>query len=187
MQIWRLCSMTDLKLKSWFLRLTIFHCLKVSITKISKSLKCMTVTTARIIWVFKTLPKVWRKCSEGCSGNLCSPQHHKLSACKNQKIFGNNLKTFEERFKIILAFEVRDVLWPPPSRHDVNTENPRQPNGNRCRGIFYVFILYLILVPYFVDESRPSLSNFCTNPLIVAYAAFWKSFSSILVENSSVP
>ena len=27
----------------------IFHCLKVSITKISKSLKCMTVTTARII------------------------------------------------------------------------------------------------------------------------------------------
>lgn len=43
---------------------------------------------------------------------------------KIKKIFGNNLKTFEERFKIILAFEVRDVLWPPPSRHDVNTENP---------------------------------------------------------------
>ena len=34
---------------------------------------------------------------------------------KIKKIFGNNLKTFEERFKIILAFEVRDVLWPPPS------------------------------------------------------------------------
>ena len=29
---------------------------------------------------------------------------------KIKKIFGNNLKTFEERFKIILAFEVRDVL-----------------------------------------------------------------------------
>lgn len=29
---------------------------------------------------------------------------------KSKKIFGNNLKTFEERFKIILAFEVRDVL-----------------------------------------------------------------------------
>lgn len=34
---------------------------------------------------------------------------------KIKKILGNNLKTFEERFKIILAFEVRDVLWPPPS------------------------------------------------------------------------
>lgn len=30
---------------------------------------------------------------------------------KIKKILGNNLKTFEERFKIILAFEVRDVLW----------------------------------------------------------------------------
>lgn len=29
---------------------------------------------------------------------------------KIKKILGNNLKTFEERFKIILAFEVRDVL-----------------------------------------------------------------------------
>lgn len=29
---------------------------------------------------------------------------------KIRKILGNNLKTFEERFKIILAFEVRDVL-----------------------------------------------------------------------------
>lgn len=29
---------------------------------------------------------------------------------KIKKIFGNNLKTFEERFKIILAFEVCDVL-----------------------------------------------------------------------------
>ena len=29
---------------------------------------------------------------------------------KIKKIFGNNLKTFEERFKIILAFEIRDVL-----------------------------------------------------------------------------
>ena len=29
---------------------------------------------------------------------------------KIKKIFGNNLKTFEERFKIILAFEVRDAL-----------------------------------------------------------------------------
>lgn len=29
---------------------------------------------------------------------------------KIKKIFGNNLKTFEERFKIILTFEVRDVL-----------------------------------------------------------------------------
>ena len=29
---------------------------------------------------------------------------------KIKKIFGNSLKTFEERFKIILAFEVRDVL-----------------------------------------------------------------------------
>ena len=27
-----------------------------------------------------------------------------------KKLLGNNLKTFEERFKIILAFEVRDVL-----------------------------------------------------------------------------
>ena len=34
---------------------------------------------------------------------------------KIKKILGNNLKTFEERFKIILAFEVRDVLWPLPS------------------------------------------------------------------------
>lgn len=34
---------------------------------------------------------------------------------KIKKILGNSLKTFEERFKIILAFEVRDVLWPPPS------------------------------------------------------------------------
>lgn len=30
---------------------------------------------------------------------------------KIKKILGNSLKTFEERFKIILAFEVRDVLW----------------------------------------------------------------------------
>lgn len=29
---------------------------------------------------------------------------------KIKKILGNNLKTFEERFKIILAFEIRDVL-----------------------------------------------------------------------------
>lgn len=29
---------------------------------------------------------------------------------KIKKILGNNLKTFEERFKIILAFEVRDVI-----------------------------------------------------------------------------
>ena len=29
---------------------------------------------------------------------------------KIKKILGNNLKTFEERFKILLAFEVRDVL-----------------------------------------------------------------------------
>lgn len=29
---------------------------------------------------------------------------------KIKRILGNNLKTFEERFKIILAFEVRDVL-----------------------------------------------------------------------------
>ena len=29
---------------------------------------------------------------------------------KIKKILGNNLKTFEERFKIILAFEARDVL-----------------------------------------------------------------------------
>lgn len=43
---------------------------------------------------------------------------------KIKKILGNSLKTFEERFKIILAFEVRDVLWPPPSLHDVNTEDP---------------------------------------------------------------
>lgn len=34
---------------------------------------------------------------------------------KIKKILGNSLKTFEERFKIILAFEVRDVLLPPPS------------------------------------------------------------------------
>lgn len=34
--------------------------------------------------------------------------NYKLAKIK--KIFGNNLKTFEERFKIILAFEVRDVL-----------------------------------------------------------------------------
>ena len=31
---------------------------------------------------------------------------------KIKKILGNNLKTFEERFKIILAFEVRDVRKP---------------------------------------------------------------------------
>ena len=29
---------------------------------------------------------------------------------KIKKILGNNLKTFDERFKIILAFEIRDIL-----------------------------------------------------------------------------
>ena len=29
---------------------------------------------------------------------------------KIKKILGNNLKTFEERFKLILAFEIKDVL-----------------------------------------------------------------------------